>query len=396
MTSPLDQTTVPLSDDLLYEICVNYLAYFDVIRLCRSCRSLYDLIYRDESAKIWRALYRRDISKLRVPETIEATTQGKILSEFSQLLSRTRFVEAVRRGYEILAKACFLHMNQIGQIRAIPEALSQVIPHGYSDLFEWLVSLKSSSDLSRAVICAAQSNRYDYLERLVQIQVRSRSQNQEELSPDMLPKMNNLMTWDIFDLEYALVGAARGGHDKLFHDLLKSERQISLSVAIRAAAEGNQTKLLEELLSLGNETDAAINGAARGGHRDLVVSFLDRGANIDSAMIGAAVGGHLDLIRYLKSRNQRINYPGIMINAAAYHGHLDVINYFLTEDSKQHDLNKALDFASEHGHLHVVKRLLQAGAKINADTLRWSEYEGYSEIAKYLKDWTEDHPESLS
>lgn len=377
-----DDLISSLSADVLLEIALK-LPYSQVLRLCRVSRTFNQLFCVENYGHLWQTLYRRDVSKVRVPENVTPITESRILQEFDQIpFHKTRFIEAIRRGYEVLAQQYLNSINPAGRDRIINEALEWATQPGYYDLYNWLMSLQPKS-LSYALKGAVLNHRDDLINQLI-------------------PKLNRHLNSGIFN-------AAKTGQIDLLNRFLGINSGMNaLSLAIRGAAAGNQRDLLESLLNrFPNPNDpqllaGALYGAARGDHRDLVEELLVRGANPYTAFTGAAVGGHLDLLEDLFERElnqgqpERL-YANILIGAAEG-GHLNVINYMLDLINFAPEvIDAALTEAAQKGHLEIVRRLLDENPNDIHTAIVSATVHGYPEIADYLNvhdPWIQQHPQS--
>jgi hypothetical protein len=380
VTSGNDNLISSIPPDLLFEIALE-LPYSQVLRLCRVSHRFNQLFCVEDYGHIWRALYRRDISAVRVPNHVTATTEKQILQTFERIpFRKTRFIEAVRHGYDRLAQHYLESIDPSRRPLVISEAVEWATRPGYDDLYHWLMSLRPKH-LSYALKGAVLNHRDDLIEAL-------------------LPKLNHRVSSGIFN-------AAKTGQIDLLNRFLTLNPGVSsssLAIAIRGAASGNQRDLLESLLArYPNPNDphllsGALYGAARGGHQGLVDELLNRGAIAHTAFTGAAVGGHFNLLRDLFERGLNQGQIDVLdeyiLQGASEGGHLDIINYMLDlVDFTPEAIETALTAAAKNGHGEIVRRLLDENP-INIDpAIVAARARGYSELADYLETWQQHHPQ---
>lgn len=355
-----------LPPDVLLRIALN-LTYREIIRLCHVSMTFHELFCRGNYGYIWQQLYRRDISVVRIPANVTSLTEQQILKVLdSYPFKKTRFVEAVRRGYEKLAQTYLRQIDPKYRDMAIEAAFQGAAEFNYRDLLDWLFSFQPFH-VEGAMQGAAKSGNVDLVNELLKTQRQTHPFS------------------GVYD-------AAKANHRKLLDQLLAHGDELWIGVALEGAAEGNHPELVRELLNRSPRYDSALKGAARGGHWDLVKDLLRQGANRDYGLIGAAQGNQVDLVDYFY--RHRANGPAF-INAAEA-GSLDVINYILTHRPRSVDgqiLQVALEKAVQNGHFEIIKRLLQfdPNPKDVGILIGLARRYGYPEIAEFLEHWRQQH-----
>jgi len=190
--------------------------------------------------------------------------------------------------------------------------------------------------------------------------------------------------------EDAVSTAAFSGQLFLVHMLLSKETsKDTLNTILFTAANGNQSKLIEPMLSKGaniNSTDkdgeTPLSAAAQAGYLNAVKVLLDHGADANLAdnrgrtpLDYAIEFEHPDVADLLRSRGGAKG-KGTIFDAAKS---CDVakVKAFLEENPKMLDLQDnwgaaagrtPLHYAIENGCADVVRFLLQAGANVNIVT----------------------------
>jgi hypothetical protein len=396
--SHYDHQELPLPLDIFYHLAVHYLAHVDVLTLARTCRTLWHSLYADGYAPIWRALYRRDLSKLRVPDPLHAKVQGVIMSDLTAMMTLPRFLEAVRRGYDVIIPVYLSQLVPTVRSEALNRALGEAARNGHTDVFDWILTQQFEFDLYDALSGSAEAHRYDLLKKLVPLMTAHLPSGIDQAITASADPVSDCFRLSPRRLDAALYGASKGGHVELVRKLLaiRSDENFCSTSAVQGAAEGGHEDLLNELLIRRLDRDNAVNYAARGGHDRLVRRILWQGGDIESALIGATVGGHLELFRKLHRRGGK--NLDTALEAAAYHGHLDILNFILTLnlDLKENvTLYMSLIYAIERGHRPIVRRLLDLGARFYAQAITSATSSEYPEIADILTQWATDHPEAI-
>ena len=359
-----------LPNDVVYEIMLN-LVYSDTVSLCRTCRTLYQHFGIENFGHIWQFFYRQTISAIRVPDTILISTQGTIQQKFSKYFKKTRFLQAARQGYDLLAHR-YLHELEPRYWRdAAKEVLHDVARCGYVDMLDWLITLVPVSFVDTAAAGAAEAGNQDLLDHL----------------QSKVPHSH--LTHGI------IYGAAKGGHRDILNPKIHYDYQLHNS--IRGAAEGGHRDLLFELLKQQPNYDHALYHAAEGGHWELSVELLNCDADADRGLRGAASGGHLDLVIFFLQHGA-CAYGAALLHAAD-EGHEHIFNYIFnlyhsgfpdlggSHNTVRYKLIDCLEYAAENGHLEIIKRILQENpSTVNAGIYRARVY-GYPEIAEFLENW---------
>lgn len=348
---------ITLPSDILFEIA-RHLTYTEMMRLRRTCRTICQLLVVENFGHIWRIIYRRHVSKFRFPEEVTSLTQRQLNDEFSQMMKKTRFLEAVRRGYEILAKRYLEALEIEYQSFALSEALRDAARLGYLDILDWLLSF-NPRQVYLAIDGAAEAGDIELVDRL-------------------LPQVSTR------DLGPGIYSAARGGHRHILEQLfrLNSNR---MCVAVIGAAHGNQRQLLAEFLEQRPEyLNDALFGAATGGHWDLMEALIKDGARIDMGLSGAARGNQVEMAECLIQQGARSS-----ISQPAQYGSLDVVNLFLSQEDPYfwHDLNPALESAAAKGYWDVVHRLLLEHPTNLGRAAETARHHGYPELATFIRTW---------
>jgi hypothetical protein len=348
---------VALPTDVIFEIA-RLLTYSEMIRLCQTCRTLYQLFIIDDFGHIWQVLYRRHISAHRVPPEVTSSTQRQIYQDFNPMMAKTRFLEAAKRGYDILVRDYLDRLSLHDQGFTLSEALKNAARSGYHDILEWLVSLNPRRMYLVIEGAAAAGNM--------------------ELVDRFLPQVSTR------DLGPAIYEAAKGGHLDIMN-LLIWLNPNRVSMIVTGAAHGNQRDLVEDYLDTRPEyLNDALFGAATGGHLELVHDLLHRGANIDSALNGAARGNQIELARWLLERGARTK-----VSAAAQYGSLEVMSLLLEQDDPSYwdDLGQALESAASRGHWEVVTRLLLEMPPNRHRAIDSARHHGYHELATFIQEY---------
>ena len=350
-----------LPADIILEIAHN-LEYRDAVRLCQTCQTFYHLFRIENFGHIWQFFYRQTISAIRIPNTISISTQGVIMFEFAQYFKKSRFLKAVRQGYEVLAKSYFYDLASEYRDDAIVESLYDAARFGYSDILDWLLSF-NPRQLYLASEGAAAAGNYDLVDRLLpQISTR-------HLGP-------------------TIQAAAKADHRDILVLLFRLNHSIHF--AIIGAAEGNQRQLLEKLLQQQPDYEAAIHGAALGGHEGLVKELCNNAENINFGInmivqgaAGAAQGDHAELTQWFLDQGAHVD-----INIPVRYGSRKVLDLLLQyyDPNCWPLLNVALDFAITKGYIDIVKRLLQVKPCYHLDhAICMATRSGYPEIATFLR-----------
>ncbi|UNI24884.1 hypothetical protein JDV02_010603 [Purpureocillium takamizusanense] len=164
--------------------------------------------------------------------------------------------------------------------------------------------------------------------------------------------------------------------------------------ALQAASERGHERIVRRLLHLGADVNApasptagltALQAAASNGFTPIVRLLLRHGADANAAP--ARTKGHTAL------------------QGACLRGHLDVVDVLLNEAGADVDAwggawggadegGTALHAAAEKGHVDVVRRLLRAGADVNACGARRRQTAvqsaaagGHEEVVRVLREW---------
>jgi len=164
------------------------------------------------------------------------------------------------------------------EIKAEPKTATQSI-----DLICELAKAKNKSGLSNLISSGICVDIYNGQETAAQ-----RIASEEKVDTDAL---EFLIKEFRANLNYAVGGAAQGGHLSLVENLIA--RGATLNDAVWGAALGGHLSLVENLIARGATLNYAVWGAARGGHLSLVENLIARGATLNYAVGGAAQGGHL-------------------------------------------------------------------------------------------------------
>jgi hypothetical protein len=353
----LDYNLTALPTDVIFEIA-RHLTYSEMLRLCQTCQTFYHLFVMDNFGHIWQVLYRRQISAHRVPPEVTSSTQRQIYQDLSRLMAKTRFLEAAKRGYDMLARDYLDRLSLHDQGFALSEALKDAARSGYHDILEWLISLNPRRMYLVIEGAAAAGNM--------------------ELVDRFLPQVSTR------DLGPAIYEAAKGGHLDILN-LLIWLNPNRVSMIVTGAAHGNQRDLVEDYLDNRPEyLNEALFGAATGGHRELVQNLLHRGATIDSALNGAARGNHVELARWLLHQGARTK-----VSMAAQYGSLEVMSLLLEQDDPSYwdDLGPALESAASRGHWDVVERLLQEDPPNRHRAINAAKHNGYHELSTFIQEY---------
>jgi ankyrin repeat protein len=385
---PLNLHELPL--EIIYYLAADSLDYADVLTLAQTCRTLWHFLYADGYAPIWRTLYRRDLSRHRVPDQLHAKVQGVIMSDLQAMLALPRFLEVVRRGYEVVIPLYLSQLVPMVRSEALNRALGLAARYGHTDVFDWILTQQSGFDLYYAMCGSAEANRYDLLQKLVPQMTLHLPTADAQAIASLTDPFSECFRLYLINSDAALYGAAKSGNTEFVRKLISLRpNNLYIGHALYGAAEGGHADLLNEVLLQSPNQDYAVNYAARGGHDRLVRHILRQGNYIDSALIGAAVGGHLNL--FLKLYHRGGKNLEASLDAAAYHGRRDILNLILTLEPTL-DLTLPLIFAIGHGHLPIVQRLLDLGAKFRASAIVAATTHGYPEIADVLTQWVTKHP----
>jgi hypothetical protein len=349
-----------LPTDLLLEI-IKHLSYSDAMALCHSCYFLYRLLIVDNFGYVWKHFYHETISSKRLPDTVTAATLRQIQQEFSVYLKKTRFLQAIHHGYEILAKNYLDALPVMHRQEAINDALYSAAKE-YPDILEWLREF-NPRQLYRAVEGAASVGNLALVDRL-------------------LPTISS------HHLGPSLYEAAKGGHREVL-TLLISISRPKISYAIQGAAEGNHRDLLMELLNDFSYYNTALFGAATGGHADLIKELIERGAALNSGMLGAVNGNQVDWVKWFEEQG----IPLTQIPARVSYTAMQVLEYLVEQRPKyncqfQQHINCALELAARDGQFDIVKKILLWNPSHLTGSLLAAEGNGYPEIADYIRDWS--------
>jgi hypothetical protein len=161
-----------------------------------------------------------------------------------------------------------------------------------------------------------------------------------------------------------MMGAADGGHDDIFTDMLAkyNSRDGCHTILERAARGGNQLIVNRTLQLCGNNPTIpygfAMREAALGGHINIVKQLLELEPSTNfytMTAMAAARGGHHDIINLILTRDPRaISYDAVMWEAAAG-GHSDIVNHMLNLGARGYQWS--ITEAEKHGHHHIADLL---------------------------------------
>lgn len=154
---------------------------------------------------------------------------------------------------------------------------------------------------------------------------------------------------------------------------------------LRAASEGGSLEVVEVLLRAGADVngDGALRAAASKGHLLVAMRLLEAGADVNLAMRlqyggdriaplqAAAQGGHIDMIETLLKANADVG--GAALYSASEQGFIAIVKRLIdaganvnawAEGMKDYGTQTALHGASRMGRVDIVDHLLQSGAKV--------------------------------
>jgi hypothetical protein len=158
------------------------------------------------------------------------------------------------------------------------------------------------------------------------------------------------------------------GHDD-YDDDDDSDANSMLSMALRAAAEGGNTDIIDYLIKLGaDDWNYGLFGAVEGNHSHLVDFFIQKGANDWNWALRAAVS----------------------IGSKHY------INMFVQLGAN--DWSPALEDAIKHGDIELFKYVLAKGAKLQSNAIMFEAISGgHKKIIEMLHtlEWIEDKNHDL-
>jgi ankyrin repeat protein len=155
--------------------------------------------------------------------------------------------------------------------------------------------------------------------------------------------------------------------------------------------------------SLDKNEQSLLGWSAKHGDLKIARVLMEGGAKIDSRdrggrtpLMEAADAGSLDLLRLLVDRGADpelvTRHHGSALASAAFRGHRDIVEWLLVNYPCEMSRNGALIAAAEGGRSDVIRRLLDAGAEVNAvgnmnrTALIWAAWRGDVEITRLLLD----------
>lgn len=199
-------------------------------------------------------------------------------------------------------------------------------------------------------------------------------------------------------IDYAVMGAAQGGHIAFANDLIK--RGAAIGMAARGAAKGVQKEYLRDLIEKNSDTltdflpllgaaaesndmrfiaelvtiirerepsmplkriaNSAVYGAAKGGCTYLAEKLIQMmGADINYAVRGAAQHGDVAFVVTLLRRGASVQFAGA---GAGIGGHAALVDYLITLGATTTNVGRS---AAMGGHVRLVEALVEKDADID-------------------------------
>lgn len=166
-------------------------------------------------------------------------------------------------------------------------AVMSAAQNGHAVLTHELLGLRASP--KSAAIGAARGRKMDLLRELVRNNQKMINHAIHILASDNEVALVDQLLDEGAKINYAIFGAAAGGHKILTYRLLNQlkylNREPGISAAVEGAASANQKELMNNIFdNFGRDLNSAVRGAAAGMHIDLINNLIDQGAAIDSAI----------------------------------------------------------------------------------------------------------------
>lgn len=300
--------------DILHKIVTEYLQLREVMRLSETSHYFYTKIYCQEW--LWRYLYCRDISALRIPPNWRTEYIRIMMGIKNQSLDQI-LCEAGRNGYE----------------RFIENQITTKIPKAQAD---------------RIMILAAKGGYQDIVEMMIMSDARNFNE--------------------------AMRAGASGGHHEIVDRMLTLGATTYNETMKATAEEGGHRAIVEKMIALeATRFNCSLIRASRGGHLELVKDLISRGArSFAISFVEAAKNGHRNVIDLLiekgildddyhrsiagKQYIRKHIWLNHALDNATSKGHLEIVNYLIELGADNYDI--AIYSATSGGHRDVVTRLL--------------------------------------
>lgn len=161
----------------------------------------------------------------------------------------------------------------------------------------------------------------------------------------------------------ALAIAVINGNYQLVRKLVEHNAVAKGSLALQYAAERGYMEIVEYLVEKGHDiyarNNAALLGAVTGGHLNIVKFLFEKGCRNVNALRDAILTGSLEIVEYLVENGQFEN---------------------------QKNNNKLLLVSLSGKRTEILKYLIENGANVSEEVLRYAESISPPEIVEYLKE----------
>jgi hypothetical protein len=224
---------------------------------------------------------------------------------------------------------------------------------------------------------------------------------QRDISAKRLPPSGNyrqvyrqivpMITCSNADTEISF-NAAKNGYEKLIETMIN--RGVTMYYTfLMGAAEGGHDDIFTNMLIKYNSRDGCFNileQAARGGNQSIVNQALELCANVNGisygfAMREAAEGGHINIVKQMFDLGVSPHYYTMTAAAAARNGRHEILNLMIHLSQGQISYDCVMWSAAEGGCLDIVRQMLDRGSRDYNNAIFEAERHGHHQITDFLK-----------